>query len=136
MKVRPQVSKRPRIELIPLIDMLFFLLIFLIYCIVSMAVHRSLPVFLPGSSTSSVDQRAILSVTLQSDGSLYVDKMKVPLENLRQYLMSKSETTRELGVLLFADRNLSYQMLFLVLDEIRLAGISQIALQAEKQELR
>lgn len=136
MKVRPQISKRPRIELIPLIDMLFFLLIFLIYCVVSMAVHRSLPVFLPGSSTASVDQRAILSITLQSDGSLYVDKVKVPFENLRKYLMSKSEKTRELGVLLFADRNLSYQKLFLVLDEIRMAGISQIALQAEKQELR
>jgi biopolymer transport protein ExbD len=134
MKISPHISRRPRIELIPLIDILFFLLIFLIYCIVSMAVHRSLPVHLPASSTASVDQRAILSVTLQSDGSVYVNKVKVPLDNLRDYLRTRAEETQKPGVLLFADRDLSYQKLFVVLDEIRMAGISQIALQAEKQE--
>jgi biopolymer transport protein ExbD len=136
MKVNQHTSKRPRIELIPLIDMLFFLLVFLIYSIISMAVHRSLPVLLPGSSTASMDQRAILSITLRSDGNIYVDKAKVPFESLREYLKTRSDKTREPGVLLFADRNLTYQKLFLVLDEIRMAGISQVSLQAERQDLR
>ena len=39
--------KKPRIEMLPLIDIVFLLLIFFIYAMLSMAVHRSLPVSLP-----------------------------------------------------------------------------------------
>ncbi len=133
MKVNLPAPKRPRIELIPLIDMLFFLLVFLIYSVLSMAVHRSLPVQLPGSSTASLDQRLVLSVTLHSDGAVDVDKVRVPFEDLREYLKSKYGTIKEPGVLLFADRDLSYHRLFLALDEIRMAGFSQISLQAERK---
>jgi len=136
MKVTPQTPKRPRIEMIPLIDMVFLLLVFFIYGMLSMAVHRGLPVVLPTSSTAPIDQRLVLSVTLQSDGTIYVDKVKVSLENLKGYLAAKSGRIRDSGVLLFADRDLSYQKLFRVLDEIRMAGFTQISLQAERGESR
>jgi len=136
MKVAPQTSKRPRIEMIPLIDMVFLLLVFFIYGMLSMAVHRGLPVVLPTSSTAPIDQRLVLSVTLQSDGTIYVDKVKVSLENLKGYLATKSGRMRDSGILLFADRDLSYQTLFRVLDEIRIAGFTQISLQADRRESR
>jgi len=136
MKVDPQVSKRARIEMIPLIDMVFLLLVFFIYGMLSMAVHRSLPVRLPDSSTAAADQRSILSVTIHSDGSVEVDKERVSLENLKELLKAKPEEIKEAGLLLFADREVNYQRLFLVLDEIRLAGLTEISFQAERKEKR
>ena len=136
MKVDPQASRGTRIEMIPLIDMVFLLLVFFIYGMLSMAVHRSLPVQLPASSTAPADQRSILSLTIHSDGSINVDKERIPLGGLKELLGSKPKEIKEAGLLLFADREVSYQRLFFVLDEIKAAGFSQISLQAERKEER
>jgi len=136
MKVNPQTAKKTRIELIPLVDMMILLLAFFVYAMLSMAIHRGLPVLLPSSSTAQLDQRLVLSITVQKDGRIYVDKEEVSLQNLREFLKGKSAQTEETGAFLFADREVTYQKLFLVLDEIRMAGISRVSLQAERQELR
>jgi len=136
MKVNPQTAKKTRIELIPLVDMMILLLAFFVYAMLSMAIHRGLPVLLPSSSTAQLDQRLVLSITVQKDGRIYVDKEEVSLQNLREFLKEKSAQTEETGAFLFADREVTYQKLFLVLDEIRMAGISRVSLQAERQELR
>lgn len=135
MRVNLQL-KRPRIEILPLIDIVFLLLVFFIYAMLSMAVHRGLPVLLPSSSTAQIEKRLILSVTVDSDGSVYLDKKAVPLERLGVSLREKSMGRKETGVLLFADRQLPYQRLFQVLDEIRTAGLTQISLQAEVDQRR
>lgn len=136
VKVNPQTAKKTRIELIPLVDMMILLLAFFVYAMLSMAIHRGLPVLLPSSSTAQLDQRLVLSITLQKDGRIYVDKEEVSLQNLRAFLIEKSGQTDETGAFLFADREVTYQKLFLVLDEIRMAGISRVSLQAERQDLR
>lgn len=136
VKVNPQTAKKTRIELIPLVDMMILLLAFFVYAMLSMAIHRGLPVLLPSSSTAQLDQRPVLSITVQKDGRIFVDKEEVLLQNLRAFLLEKSAQTDETGAFLFADREVTYQKLFLVLDEIRMAGISRVSLQAERQELR
>ncbi len=136
MKVDSQTSKRTRIEMIPLIDMVFLLLVFFIYGMLSMAVHRSMPVLLPASSTAATDQRSLLSVTIHSDGSIDLDKKRIPREDLKRMLKERPREIMEAGILLFADREVSYQSLFLVLDEIREAGVTKISLQAERKENR
>ena len=136
MKVNPQTAKKTRIELIPLVDMMILLLAFFVYAMLSMAIHRGLPVLLPSSSTAQLGQRVALSITVQKDGRIYVDKEEVLFQNLRAFLIEKSAQTNETGAFLFADREVTYQKLFLVLDEIRMAGISRVSLQAERQEPR
>ena len=134
MKLNLDMQRRARIEMLPLIDIVFLLLVFFIYAMLSMAVHRGLPVVLPTSSTSKVDKHLILSVTVKSDGTIYVDKVQVILSGLAEFLESKTKGAKQPGVLLFADRSLSYQKLFRVLDQIRKAGLSRISLQAEAVE--
>lgn len=131
MKVNMKTWKRPRIEMLPLIDIVFLLLVFFIYAMLSMAVHRGLPVELPSSSTSEVDKGSPLSVTLKADGGIFMDRKKVSLEGLRDSLRLAAGIRRERGVLLFADRTVSYQDVFRVMDQIRLSGITRISLQAE-----
>jgi biopolymer transport protein ExbD len=134
MKLNLDMHRKVRIEMLPLIDIVFLLLVFFIYAMLSMAVHRGLPVVLPASSTSKVDKHLVLSVTVKTDGTIYVDKEQVTLTGLAEFLERKARGDRQPGVLLFADRNLSYQKLFRVLDQIRSAGISRISLQAEANE--
>jgi biopolymer transport protein ExbD len=134
MKVELPVHKKVRIEMLPLIDIVFLLLVFFIYAMLSMAVHRGLPVELPFSTTAEIDKKLILSVTVKADETIYVDKERVSLADLTQVLRDKAGESRESGVLIFADRELPYQMIYKVLDKIRQAGLSRISLQAELEE--
>jgi biopolymer transport protein ExbD len=131
MKVNPHTDRKVRIEMLPLIDIVFLLLVFFIYAMLSMAVHRGLPVMLPKSTTAKIDRQLLLSVTVKSNGLIYLDQEQVPLESLTGALRKKAEENPDQGILLFADRDLSYQKLFRVLDEIRKAGLHRISLQAE-----
>lgn len=137
MRVRMSPSRRARIEMLPLIDIVFLLLVFFIYAMLSMAVHRGLPVQLPASAESALEKRALPAVTLQADGTIYVDKIPVALESLAGALRERTEGyDKDDGVLLFADRRVAYQDLFHVLDKIREAGITRVSLQSEAGEHR
>jgi biopolymer transport protein ExbD len=131
MKVKLAENKKVRIEMVPLIDTMFLLLVYFIYAMLSMAVHKGLPVVLPASSTAAVEKHLILSVTVKADGAIFVDKQAVTYADLTALLRSRTGGELRAGVLLFADRSLSYQNLFRVLDQIRKAGIRNISLQAE-----
>jgi biopolymer transport protein ExbD len=126
--------KKPRIEMLPLIDIVFLLLVFFIYAMLSMAVHRSLPVSLPVSSTAELDIEIKLTVTVRPNGDIYFDEVKVSrqdLQTLLQERMQQAENGESLQVDLFADETVSYQELYRVLDLIRSAGISNVALQTD-----
>ena len=134
MKVNFQTSRKVRIEMLPLIDIVFLLLVFFIYAMLSMAVHRGLPVLLPTSVSAKIDKELIVSVTIKSDETIYVDKEQIGLNDLASFLKTKAETDKDIGILLFADRSLSYQKLFQVLDQIKMAGIHRISLQSEVEQ--
>jgi biopolymer transport protein ExbD len=134
MKIQHQPIRKARIEMLPLIDIVFLLLVFFIYAMLSMAVHRGLPVDLPTSQTVKIDKRLVLSVTVKSDNSIYVNEDNVLLEDLVDALKNRARNQQDPGVLLFADRSIQYQALFQVLDKIRLAGITRISLQADIEQ--
>jgi len=125
--------KKPRIEMLPLIDVVFLLLIFFIYAMLSMAVHRSLPVSLPVSSTAEIHTELNLSISVNRSGEIFFDNTQVSLEDLQAILQDKVQKAvdgKSVQVDLFADKALSYQKLYRVLDIVRTAGISNVSLQA------
>jgi biopolymer transport protein ExbD len=136
MKIKSVHTRSPRIEMLPLIDAVFLLLVVFIYAMLSMAVHKGLPVALPTSATAELDTQALLTITVSADGAVFVDQEPVALEGLQGLLEAATRTDKETGVLLFADRDLPYQALFRVLDKVRQAGLHRISLQAETEDPR
>ena len=131
MKVDVSFRKRPRIEMLALIDIVFLVLVVFIYAMFSMAVHRGLPVILPESTAAEIEKEKVLAVTVRADGSVFVDQDQVSLDGLSKSLAGKPDKEKAGGILLFADENVSYQVLFQILDRVRRAGIDKISLQAE-----
>lgn len=134
MKILRPTSPQARIEILPLIDIVFLLLVFFIYAMLSMAVHRGMPVDLPASTTAEIDKALTLTVTIRADGGIFLDKAPAPLDALKAMIETRARETNkpaaELGVQLFADQTVPYQRVFDVLDQIRLAGLNRISLQA------
>ncbi|MGA6926325.1 MAG: biopolymer transporter ExbD [Desulfosarcina sp.] len=133
MKVDLGGQRKARIDMLPLIDMVFLLLVFFIYAMLSMAVHHALPVVLPVSTTASLDKQVTLSVTVDKDGAVFLDKIPVAVETLADQLRRNAGTEKESAVLLFADNRITYQTLYRVIDQIKMAGITRLSLESERQ---
>ena len=131
MKVGLRTKRKPRIEMIPLIDLMFLILVSFVYGVFFMSVHRGVPVALPLSSTAKIEKQLTLTLSIQAGGTVFLDKEPMTLESLAETLKLKAMENKETGVLLFADRDLPYQKLYTVLDLIRAAGLSHVSLQAE-----
>ena len=121
--------------MLPLIDIVFLLLVFFIYAMLSMAVHRSLPVSLPVSAMAETETAASLTITVRKSGELFLDGLPLTLEEMGSVLREKAQKaeygeTKSLLVTIFADRDISYQELYRILDMIRTAGIANVSLQA------
>ena len=129
MKVNLGAQKRARIEILPLIDIVFLLLVFFIYAMLSMVVHRGIPVNLPTSSTARIEKKLFVSITIKQSGEIMVDDDQIPLKDLAPLLKQKAKVRKAQGILLFADRKVSCQLLVKVLDQIRMTGINTISLQ-------
>lgn len=131
MKVQMPHIKKPRIEMLPLIDIVFLVLVVFIYSMLSMSVHYGMPVLLPVSATVEPEKQLELSITVRDENTVFVDDLPVDPDDLTRILRDLTRDETDPGVLLFARKTVSYQTLFHVLDQVKLAGISNISLQAE-----
>ena len=135
MKVKlPSTHRKSRVEMLPLIDVVFLLLAVFIYTMLSMAVHRGLNLNLPRSNSAEIEKQFIISVSIDEKGLVYIDKQRVDLKELTEILSAMTVDRKNPGVLLFADKGIPYQDLFKVLDKIREAGLTRISLQAEAEK--
>ena len=138
MKLRRRFKRKAaRIEMVPLIDIVFLLLVFFIYAMLSMAVHRGMKVELPESANSVSSEEVPLSVSVQiinGTSVIYLNQEHISLDDLENQLKIESaDMKQDKEVLLFADKSVSYQQLYKVLDRISDAGITAISLQAEQK---
>ena len=135
MRLRRQ-KKSPRVEMLPLMDVVFLLLVFFIYSMMAMAVHRGMPLTLPSSGTAERETLSVLALTVKADGSLFADKVPVTMDALPDVLRQRLETATDpdaLSLQVFAEDTLPYQELYRVLDAIKSAGCSKISLQARRE---
>ena len=136
MKVSRRMKKPVRIEMLPLIDIVFLLLIFFIYAMLSMAVHRGLQLDLPESSTAAVSKKSPLSISMKKEKEmvhLFLNKTQLSHDALRKHLCALQSVQKEDPVFVFADEQVSYQQLYEVLDLLRDCGIDEISLQANQE---
>ncbi len=138
MKIGKRVITRPvRIEMVPLIDIVFLLLVFFIYAMLSMAVQRGMNVDLPVSTRTVRAPESSLSVSVVDRGGravVYLNKEEMTLAGLETRLRQEAGNgSAKPAVLIFVDKAISYQQLYRVLDRINAAGISALSLQAERK---
>ena len=133
MKVNIGKQKRARIEMLPLIDIVFLLLVFFIYAMLSMVVNRGISVNLPVSSTAKIEKDLPLSVVIKENGDILFNGHTIVLKDLSILLKLRTDKGEHPGLFLSSDKNVSCQRLINVMDQIRDAGISRISLQTTKE---
>lgn len=134
MKLERRKIKKARIEMIPLIDTFFLVLVFFIYGVLSMVVHRGIPVKLPQAATSVPDQKDYLAVTLLPGGVILVNEEPCPLGQLQQKLGELRPAQKDKPLYLNADRAVPHGSVVEVLDAIRGAGFEKVVIEAAEKK--
>jgi len=133
MRVPRQEQPKARIEIIPMIDVIFFLLVFFMVSTLSMTINRGLPVNLPTAATSQRDLRENLNLTLTQDGEIFLNKEPITLQDLGPRVKTGLASEPELMVIINADGEVRHHTVVEVMDELRLAGISRLAIAVRPQ---
>jgi biopolymer transport protein ExbD len=121
-------AEEARIEIIPLIDVIFCILTFFILAAVGLTRQSGINVDLPRASTGSSQMREMLIVSLDPIGQLYVDRNPVSEQDLIRALLNYQIDSPEGLVVLYASRSASYNEVVEVLDLLRSTGSDRVAL--------
>lgn len=128
----PRGGRRARIEIIPLIDIMFFLLATFVMVSLSMVKNQGVPVRLPtASSGQPQDRKDSATISVSAAGQLYLDKEELSLEALSDRLSKLKQANQELRVFINGDENARLGLAIEVLDTTRLLGITKIAFETK-----
>jgi biopolymer transport protein ExbD len=119
---------KARIEIIPMIDVIFFLLVFFMISTLSMTVNRGLPVNLPTAATSQKDLRENLNLTMTQDGELFLNRESITLQDLGPRVKEALAAEPELMVIINADGEVRHSAVVNVMDELRDSGVARLAI--------
>lgn len=132
MKIRSlRTTTTPRIMIIPMIDIIFFLLVFFMMSMLSMVVQKSMPVSLPGAVTAKVAMERNIPVTITADGKIYVEQEPMPIESLVRRMQIEKARSENVTVIVRADKAVPYGDFVMILDTLKKVGITRISIAAD-----
>jgi len=124
----PGDNAEARIEIIPLIDIMFFLLASFMLVSLSMVNLKSVKVDLPAAATGSADNsKDMADISVDKSGSIYLDKKPIGDNELVRALLAAQKANAKLRVMIDGDRDARHGDIIRVLDLVRSAGIDKVA---------
>lgn len=125
-----RVRRRARIEIIPLIDIMFFLLATFMMVSLSLIQNKALPVRLP-AATSSVpqDHKEEVTLTVTENGSYAWNKDPATLHDIIARLAHLKASNPDPKVFIHGDGDARFSSVVALLDETRKCGITRIAVE-------
>ena len=122
-------ANRPRVEVIPMIDIMMFLLVFFVVISLNMIAGSGVQMEIPGSKTTQQLKVSTITVGVTKDGKVVVAGKQVNPDELKARLNALKKDG-PVDVVLAGDKDVPLQMLLGVMDTIRGAGISSVGIAA------
>jgi biopolymer transport protein ExbD len=135
MHLTSPISKHhARIEIIPLIDIMFFLLASFMMVSLSQVTLKGMKVNLPtGASGEVQNKKDYVSLSVDKDGYYYFDKTKIPLEEILPKLQQVYRTNPEAKIFIRGDAEAVHGNVTRMLDQIRSSGFSKISFEIKSR---
>jgi biopolymer transport protein ExbD len=122
------------INMVPMIDVIFAILTFFIVSTLFLTRSESLPVNLPQSQTSDIQQTAKITVTVEASGQLFLNQQPIQLTTLADGVRQLQRDRAESLVTINADRDVSHGVVVSVMDELRQIEGARIGIATESPE--
>jgi biopolymer transport protein ExbD len=128
--------KKAKIEIVPLIDIMFFLLATFIMVSLSMTKNQGMNVQLPAASTAASmnqDQNKSITLTVMENGEIFFNKEKLTIAQLPFKLQTVKAAEKDPQVIVNAAGNADFRHVVAVLDEARKIGIAKVGISTTKK---
>jgi biopolymer transport protein ExbD len=128
MRLPAAAKKKPRIEIIPMIDTMFFLLVFFMIATLSMTMQHGMPVNLPEASSTTDKVTEPISLTITENEDLYYNKELISIDELQIRLLGLIQRNEDPTIVINADEHVEHGLVIKVMDTVRLSGIHNMAI--------
>ncbi|OGT65208.1 MAG: biopolymer transporter ExbD [Gammaproteobacteria bacterium RIFCSPLOWO2_02_FULL_47_50] len=127
-----QESSAANVNLTPLIDVVFILLIFFLVT-ASFTKEAGIDVNRPTAQTAVRQERGNLIIAINKSGEIWIDNQLVDLRTIRAHVERLHAQNPEGTVIILADKESRTGTAVDVLDQVRLAGVTNVAIAAERK---
>ncbi|NRB38706.1 MAG: biopolymer transporter ExbD [Pseudomonadales bacterium] len=117
------------LDMTPMLDIVFIMLIFFIVT-TSFVKESGIEVNPPTAATATSQDNANIFIAINADGDVWIDKREVDIRTVRAIVARLHASTPEAAVVIQADAKSTTENLLAVMDQLRLAGIDDIAIAA------
>ena len=122
--------QKPEVIIIPMIDIMFFLLVFFMMSTLYMVQVKTVDVDMPQAASAETQLAVSYVVTMKRDGSLYLEDQPVTEAALLDRAAAENQRSAKCSVVVRADQGLDYGMVVGLLDKFKARGITHIGLAA------
>ena len=130
----PFPHRKARIEIIPLIDIMFFLLASFMLASLSMIRLQSIKMDLPTATMATRDFKPdIVNIAVDKVGDVYINKKPLNVLELGSYLSNKFVLNTNLSVYISGDKDATHGSVIRVLDTVRREGIQKVSFAISPQ---
>ena len=127
------VKKEPTIMIIPMIDIVFFLLVFFMVGTLYMNTEQQIPLNLPSTSTSTAKSIEPIIITLTTSHKLYIDNREISADNLSQEVQDIVRTTPRQAFVIRASKDVYYNEVIALLDMLKVNGAKYISVATDRK---
>ncbi len=120
------------VNIVPMIDVIFSILAFFIVSSLFLTRSQAIDVNLPQASTARLEQQTQITVTIESNGNIALNRQKIELENLQPSVRKLIKSTNRSLVIINADRAVSHGQVIEVMDRLRQLEGVKLAIAVEK----
>ena len=134
MKLRSmKVQEEPKLMIIPMIDIIFFLLVFFMISTMTMVQQNTFKVGLPQASSAQLDMNQHVNITVMADGNLAFNKESLDKEQLIRRVQIELQRNPDLQVILNGDKDVNYGFVIETFDALKQAGVKKLSIAVEKR---
>lgn len=128
--------RRARVEIIPLIDVMFLLVAFFMVVTISMVMQKGIFVDLSPAETadSSLEEQDSLVITVDAEGAFFLDKEAISLEELGAKLLESAALDKDTPVVINADKGARHEQVIEALDLVRRSELHNVIFSVEPKE--
>lgn len=118
MNISEEPDDLPYINIVPMIDVVFAILTFFIMSSLFLSRSEGLPVNLPKAQTAQSQQQTKITVTVDEQGDVFLDRQPIQVEGLAKRVKSLIGNQERL-VVINADEKVEYRQVIAVMDQLR-----------------
>lgn len=134
MRIQRRSLKKARIEIIPMIDTIFFLLVFFMISTLSMSQFKGMPVNLPKAASGKQAPAESTAITIDKDGRLFLNQQAVDKTALSEALKQQLAKNADMLVVINADDGVAHGLVVEVMDIARAANVAKMAIAVKPKE--